>query len=126
MPTGRKKGTHLSEESKAKMRESIRLKWLDPVWAAARREKMAITNKTRPYKPETGKKIGDAHRGQKRSDETRKRMRLASKKRFSEHPVSPETGRKISASKKGKPSKNRGKMRSEAVREKISIAKRGK
>ena len=85
-------GYKFSEEACEKMRQ----KALGRKHSEEAKKKMSEAAQDRVVSPETIEKRAKANRGQKRTDEQRKRMSDAQCKRMSEHPHSEETKKKIS------------------------------
>lgn len=95
------KGIKASKKSKEKMSKSKKLLWQNPEY----RNKMSESHKglipwnkgikgLQTHTEETKKKIGNAHRGMKRSEETKRKMSEAAKNR-KRKPLSEETKKKL-------------------------------
>ena len=117
----------VSEESKAKMRESFKNREYKNV-SEETKEKISKAMKGRKLSEEHKKKISEANKGKIVSDETRKKLSEShkNKKSFGNRYILEETRFKMSEAKKGENHPLYGKHISEEHKKKISEANKGK
>ena len=120
------KGKSHSLESKALMSVKMKERIANGFFNEDIRRKMSEAHKGKRLSDETKAKLSLALSGRRIPDDVRRKISDANKKRYARYPVTVEIKKKMSESHKGIPNNWLGRKHSEESREKMKITNKGK